>query len=330
MINKIIGTQLNDILLGDLTKNWIDALGGNDILVGGNENDVLDGGSGNNTIKAGLGDDVIIVDGGDKISFVSESAANANTVGYFLPETGEAVVILENSKDADGFKVQTDIPTNAEWFIAPNAANAETPPAAGAGYTYAGNVLTGPDGNAWDAYDGPDQVKEIGGEILFEDIPGGGDRDFNDVVLEITAGDQGGNNHIQTGAGDDLAITNGSNFVVAYMEAGDDTYVGDSQSLVNLGSGDNTVVFTLNDNTEGVSKFVFGNENDTVIVDGDFARDADDPTVTAFFVGNGGENTAILDPRFEVTDYGNGIAIAESVDLNTTLTFYHFDFGDVA
>lgn len=44
-----------------------------------------------------------------------------------------------------------------------------------------GNILFFGDG--FFNFDGFDQIEEIGFVVLFEDIKGGGDKDFNDVVV---------------------------------------------------------------------------------------------------------------------------------------------------
>mgnify|MGYP002629681965 CR=1 FL=1 len=64
-IENIIGSELNDTLVGDDNANSLFARGGDDIIHGGGGNDVLAGWSGNDIINGDDGDDAIIGDADD-------------------------------------------------------------------------------------------------------------------------------------------------------------------------------------------------------------------------------------------------------------------------
>jgi Ca2+-binding RTX toxin-like protein len=55
-----IPTNGNDILIGNLFNNTINALAGHDFVDGRQGNDTLDGGSGNDTLQGGLGNDSVV------------------------------------------------------------------------------------------------------------------------------------------------------------------------------------------------------------------------------------------------------------------------------
>ncbi|HEY0847977.1 MAG TPA: calcium-binding protein, partial [Noviherbaspirillum sp.] len=69
-----IGTDGNDVLLGDRNDNLLQGLGGDDNLYGGAGNDSLDGGSGNDALYGGFGDDIL--DGGAGNDRMSGEAGN--------------------------------------------------------------------------------------------------------------------------------------------------------------------------------------------------------------------------------------------------------------
>ena len=60
--NSITGTIAANTLIGTDLPDFIQALGGNDTLIGGAGNDTLDGGTGNDSMTGGTGDDVYVVD----------------------------------------------------------------------------------------------------------------------------------------------------------------------------------------------------------------------------------------------------------------------------
>jgi Ca2+-binding RTX toxin-like protein len=64
-LNKIVGTNVGQTLIGTLGNDYIMGLGGNDFISGGAGNDVLEGGTGNDILLGGAGDDTYLFARGD-------------------------------------------------------------------------------------------------------------------------------------------------------------------------------------------------------------------------------------------------------------------------
>ncbi|MFC6448011.1 calcium-binding protein [Shinella zoogloeoides] len=92
-IENIVGTDLDDIVMGSAGNNLLDGRGGYDVLFGGAGADTLLGGEDNDFLVGGAGNDIL--DGG---------AGDSDAVGY-LEETGTrgAVVNLNTGKATDTF-----------------------------------------------------------------------------------------------------------------------------------------------------------------------------------------------------------------------------------
>ncbi len=99
-IENLLGSQNNDVLVGDFNNNELNGGGGNDVvvglngenvLIGGGGNDILIGGAGDDFIQGGGGSDVTIGGGGiDTVSFADIGAPvtvdlNAETASYLAP-----------------------------------------------------------------------------------------------------------------------------------------------------------------------------------------------------------------------------------------------------
>ncbi len=156
-------------------------------------------------------DDEVVVTG-IQISFVSEDAGYENSVGVYDRGTGNAEILLTNTNtqsnpDAADFVTVLDDGSydfdTLGYFIIPNGNGLndwsdvdlddllvfET---AGGAYGVKdadGTILSGTGADAFFSEsaknpDGFDHVKIQGTEIGFEDLVGGGDQDFNDVVLD--------------------------------------------------------------------------------------------------------------------------------------------------
>ena len=71
-VEKIIGTEFNDIIIGNALNNNFSGKPGNDVLKGGGGNDTLNGNDGNDSLLGGAGDDLLyggngadLLDGGE-------------------------------------------------------------------------------------------------------------------------------------------------------------------------------------------------------------------------------------------------------------------------
>jgi serralysin len=75
---NVLGSNYNDVIIGNAGSNRLDGSGGNDTLKGDNGNDLLNGAGGNDVLYGGLGVDSL-AGGGDADRFVFDSALNATT-----------------------------------------------------------------------------------------------------------------------------------------------------------------------------------------------------------------------------------------------------------
>ena len=260
--DSIDGNDGDDHLYGGDGADTINGGDGNDLIAGGRGDDVLIGDSIPNTDPTLLdnGNYDISSGGGFTISIdsISSNAGYNTSLGYyFADENGEpisGVVSFANVKDSLGegdaatmSYAEGDIPAGAEqigFFIIPNGANKNSELADGDEVTFAqneegewtpildGNELEGAQGVA--AFfsnealnsDGFDHMSDDNGvnqlQISFEDLVGGGDSSFDDVVATTTiTGEEvvgqndtliggEGDDTIDGGAGDDIAIYSGA------------------------------------------------------------------------------------------------------------------------
>ena len=148
-----------------------------------------------------------------EVSFVSEEAGYQNSVGIYDIKTGRAEMLLTNTDtqsnpDAAAFTKTLDVSAgdfaNVGYFIIPNGnrlnswsdvdlENLLVFENSGGAYGVQdadGTILKGTGANAFFSEmaknpGGFDHVSKQGTEIGFEDLVGGGDQDFNDVVLDV-------------------------------------------------------------------------------------------------------------------------------------------------
>jgi serralysin len=83
-IENLIGSNYNDVLIGDAGPNILDGGKGEDKLIGAGGADTLRGGAGNDTLDGGAGNDVL--DGGvgsDKFIFAGVLLSKSGSVGVF-------------------------------------------------------------------------------------------------------------------------------------------------------------------------------------------------------------------------------------------------------
>ena len=273
----------DDVLAGGSGNDVIYGYSGDDIMFGDAGLDELMGGAGNDWIQGGRGGGSVSFDASIEVEFVSSNAGYNNTYGYYVangegdPQNGE--IIFENmnatadgatytirldSVDADdiGFfliangdrkNAALDLEQgddvrfteeNGEWVAQKNV-DGEWVSLKGQGEdAYFSDVDLNPDDF--------DHMREgTDGLQGWEDLRGGGDRDFNDAEVEITF--QNGVNTIETG--DQLYGGDGED--VFFFQRGDgvdeihDFEVGEDRLVLNgydadevefLQSGDDTIV----------------------------------------------------------------------------------------
>ena len=99
--SRLQGTSGDDVLVGFTDRaNTLNALGGNDTVVGGKANDLIFGGKGDDTLDGGLGDDTYVFtwnDGNDRIEETLPSAGGTDTVEFSNLGWSEASLEWDNT-----------------------------------------------------------------------------------------------------------------------------------------------------------------------------------------------------------------------------------------
>jgi 3-phytase/alkaline phosphatase D len=202
----IFGTEDAETLVGTPDDDTLFALDGDDTVIGGPGDDQISGGSGDDLLNGG---------NGVTISFLNSNAVFESAFGIYDEETGDASILLANTKRGEAAGFEVDLPTleGKGLFFIPDAARLNHDLEAGDGYGVAlidgvyaivdenGDPILGrgegreatpiaffenDDLNA----DGFDHITYKNSKVVgFEDLFGGGDEDFNDVKLKIEAND---------------------------------------------------------------------------------------------------------------------------------------------
>ncbi|CUI00664.1 Hint domain-containing protein [Leisingera aquaemixtae] len=227
-----------------------------DVILGGAGNDSIYAGAGDDTAEGGNGDDLILGDGVSGAPTAVTITIDGSTAGitnrlfaYTIdPHTGEisnVVVLAENANGSVGSSFTYDAPEGA--IVGVGISNAK-----GTYYSsgYGSNSGLNPDGLVHTRAFGqnPDGSVQIG----FEDLPGLGDQDFNDITLTVDLGASGttfDNAHYDytsgpqdpVAPGDDL-LSGGSGDDTILGGGGNDTIDGgDGADSVDGGSGDDVI-----------------------------------------------------------------------------------------
>lgn len=142
-IENVIGSQNDDVIVGDDGRNKLKGLDGDDTMVGGSGNDKVVGGKGNDLIfgdgpvvqldAATLGTSLFDVPAGADlsidVSFVSSSAGYNNSFGYYLADAGgnplSGQVLWENVKTGGSQSVELSAKdlagaSQVGFFLIPN------------------------------------------------------------------------------------------------------------------------------------------------------------------------------------------------------------------
>ena len=270
IIEKAIGTNLNDTIIGNQYDNILDGGSGDDYLMGGfgidtlfgdKGNDVIIGGNGSDTVIGGLGDDIYYIDSLDTI--IENSGEGLDTVVAGFSYTLDATDNLENLTLSGSLNINGVGNGLNNKLIGSNGNNILD---GGAGNdTFIGNLgsdtLIGGLGNDVYYVDGLDIIIEKDSEGLDTVIAassytldvGGNIEDLMlSGVLNINAiGNKSNNkltgnsanNTLDGGAGDDIFIGNfGEDILIG--GAGNDVYYVDSLDAVleNRNEGFDTVI----------------------------------------------------------------------------------------
>lgn len=215
--DQLYGGSGNDVIFGD-TGDLGETTGGNDRVDGGAGDDRLYGEGGNDTVVGGTGRDWISggADNGHvtvsateiTLHFQSSDAGYDNSFGYFImdedgnPTIGQVLWTDVNDGGSETIDLNGIDPANIGYFIIPDGDNQNSGFWDGAEVTFHqngdgewtaylnGQPLDGQGAPAYFSGDGslnPDGMVHVNigddGQISFEDLYGGGDSDFNDVVM---------------------------------------------------------------------------------------------------------------------------------------------------
>lgn len=103
---QLFGDELNNIVTGDATNDFINLLGGTDAADGGAGQDVLDGGTGSNFLTGGLGADTFFLDGrGGTVTWSTITDFDGDSVNVWGWSAGSSkLLLIEEDAGADGFK----------------------------------------------------------------------------------------------------------------------------------------------------------------------------------------------------------------------------------
>jgi Ca2+-binding RTX toxin-like protein len=112
--DKVLGSQLNDIVNGDAGNDQIVGASGHDLLRGGEGNDLIDGGEGDDLLKGDEGDDSLVGGAGNDV--LRGGAGRDVLIG----KAGEDILIgggdgdfLKGSEGADQFILRADMFANS-------------------------------------------------------------------------------------------------------------------------------------------------------------------------------------------------------------------------
>ncbi|MFY0310707.1 Hint domain-containing protein [Leisingera sp. D0M16] len=252
-----------------------------DVILAGDGDDSIYAGAGNDTVEGGSGDDLILGDGVSGATQPVTITIDCTTAGirnevfaYTIdPDTGEisnVVVLTENANKSVGDSFTYDAPEGA--IVGVGITNVK-----GTYFSsgYGSNADLNSDGLVHTQGFGqnPDGSVKIG----FEDLPGLGDQDFDDVKLTVDLGDSGttfDNPHFDYSSDPLDPVVPGDDLLIG--GDGDDTILG--------GGGDDTII------GGNGSDFADGGDGDDVI---DTSKDSSVPLPDRGFPGYTGTNPDI-------------------------------------
>jgi Ca2+-binding RTX toxin-like protein len=234
------GSEFNDYLIGDNSKNILRGLGGDDILEGYAGDDTLDGGDGSDRLVGGLGNDTQIGGLGNDTHYAelgNDTIIDLAGDNHIDAGEGDNIVIAGDGNDV--------------VYSGPND-----------------DIITGGNGsNALYAGEGKNQITTgSDNDIIYagasDDFISAGDGDDQIFAAEgnniITAG--AGNDIIYTGAGYDV-ITGGAGNDLIFAGDGDNLINGGAgNDIINSGSGKDLFVLGLGEGTDTITNFQVGHD----------------------------------------------------------------------
>ena len=115
-ILNLIGSEHNDVLAGDFRENWINGLGGDDLLYGGPDGgpDILVGGDGDDKVYGGKGNDLLGGGHGDDLL----KGGPGTDYFSFYPDDGDDVILdFGNGEDKIVLTAFEDIQSVADLIL---------------------------------------------------------------------------------------------------------------------------------------------------------------------------------------------------------------------
>ncbi|WP_193173552.1 DUF4347 domain-containing protein, partial [Nisaea nitritireducens] len=297
--DTITGGDGNDTLYGGLGEDLVYGNALNDILYGDGGNDTLYGGDGNDSLRAGTGSDVLFGgDGNDTLGSSSDSDTSADT---FYGGAG------------DDFSSGFIFNTGAVFYGGDGNDTVQGPGGAGTGTT-TGAVLYGDAGDDWiHSDDGPDTIYGgTGNDTLYGDDDGGkalnllyGD-EGNDVIYAGSKADDGGGgagNTLYGGTGDD-SLYGGSDKDILVGGSGADLFTGASSGAASKLNGDTIHGLEIGDS-------IYVKSSDLSSLNG---------SIVGSSISLGGSNAV------NIANASSSLQISVSYDgTNSTLTFSQYE-----
>ncbi|MTI10965.1 DUF4114 domain-containing protein [Curvivirga aplysinae] len=333
--------SFDDSLHGGAGEDHISGNLGDDIITGGANDDTIAGGAGSDFIAGGTDDGKAQVEVSETVTvtFESSRAGYHNSFGYYVKdengEPTEGVLIWKDLRNetAQGEEYEIEIPAGKTaddigFFLIPDGDRRNNDLEDGMEVTFQKNaqdewVVVDPDGDVLKGrsepayFDGPAEMNPDGivhvqidedGELGFEDLKGGGDRDYDDAVVTVEVDE---NVEIDFEGGDQLW---------GGEEGGDGD---DQQDLFFFAEGDG--VDTIHDFEAGTDQLIisgygrddmdiFADGNDTIIKLGDNGDALKLVDVDASIFGE--ENVSEYDAD---TDDSGALSAEELMDMKDDL-----------
>ena len=198
-IEGMVGSILNDTIIGDEGKNNLAGIAGNDVLLGGSGNDILAGGEGTDDVHGDAGDDLIL-QGFDTGADTLDGGEGIDTLDYTLAYADDAT-----ARSRNGLGLVANMETGLVWKMPGETSN---------GVDHISHIEQLHASTLDDKVTGDAAANLIDGIDGNDTLDGGGEDDTIDAGY--------GNDSVAGGAGDD-ALSGGPGNDTVSGAAGDDT-----------------------------------------------------------------------------------------------------------